>query len=548
MTHVVTARDLSGLLGAGVSRRGFLGASAAAVAAAVLDGCSGDGGDSQPAIDPNATPTPGGRLRTAFFFDYDGLDPAQSGFGFPVFQRLYSYLHHIDGRSLEVIPDLSTAFEQPDELTYVFTLRSGVKFHDMPPVNARELTADDVVYSLKRLTTVFNQIDPGFMTRVVDDVTATGPTTVTLRNKRPYAPTMQVLGGYWYGIVPHEAVDEFGDLTRRALGSGPFMLESFEQETGARVKRNPGYYRQGLPYLDGIDFAVITDQTNLLSQFRAKALDVNTAPLDIVRWESLRDDLDGVQSSKSPGVLDPWIGINLRRKPFDDLRVRQALDLAIDRADIIEKLAFGDGKFNGPIPWGNERWALPQDELAERYRTDTTEARRLLEAAGVSELSLMHRVTPALPYGQQIGEILKEQFRPLGIDLTIDVREQNDWIQTVIVEQDFDTCGFAWFPVLDPTVSLRFIDRDDIFSGLMFGFDDDAITELYLKAQAEFDVEARKLALWELQREVLDFHGPVLHTFDSYIYALWWPWVRNYHPDNLELAFYSAEEWLAPRS
>ena len=533
---------------AALSRRQFLGATAAVAGTALLGGCSDDGGAPGASIDANATPTPGGRLRTAFFFDYDGLDPAQSGFGFPVFQRLYSYLHHVNGRTLEVIPDVSTAYEQPDELTYNFTIRPGVRFHDMPPVNGRELTADDVVYSLKRLTTVFNQIDPGFMTRVVDDVSATGPSTVRVRNKRPYAPTMQVLGGYWYGIVPQEAVEAFGDLTKQSLGSGPFMLESFEQESGAKVKRNPHYYREGLPYLDGIDFAVITDQTNLLSQFRAKALDVNTAPLDIVRWESLRNDLDGVQSEKSPGVLDPWIGINLRRKPFDDLRVRRALDLAIDRQDIIGKLAFGDGKLNGPIPWGNQIWALPQEELAERYKPDVAEAKRLLEAASVGELNLMHRVTPALPYGQQIGEILKEQLRPLAIDLTIDVREQNDWIQTVILEQDFDTCGFAWFPVLDPTVSLRFVDKDDIFSGLMFGFDDPTITSLYVKAQAEFDVETRKLALWDLQRAVLDFHGPVLHTFDSYVYALWWPWVRNWDTSNLELSFYSAEEWIAPRS
>ncbi len=528
-------------------RRRFLASSAAGAAALAAFGACSDGGSPAATIDPNAKPVPGGRLRTAFFFDFDGLDPAQSGFGFPVFQRLYSYLHHIDGHSLEVIPDLSTGFEQPDELTYIFNLRPGVKFHDLPPVDGRELTAEDVVYSLKRLTTVFNQIDPGFMTRVVDEVTATGPYTVKLTNKRAYAPTMQVLGGYWYGIVPQEAVDAFGDLTKQALGSGPFMLERFEQESGAKVKRNPNYYRAGLPYLDGIDFAVITDQTNLLSQFRAKALDVNTAPIDVVRWESLRKDLDGIQSAKSPGVLDPWIGINLRRKPFDDIRVRRALDLVIDRKDIIEKLAFGDGKLNGPIPWGNERWALPQEELELAYTPDRGEARRLLDAASVGDLKLMHRVTPALPYGQQIGEILKEQFRPLGIDLTIDVREQNDWIQTVILEQDFDTCGFAWFPVLDPTVSLRFIDKDDIFSGLMFGFDDANITSLYVKAQAEFDVEARKAALWELQRAVLDFHGPVLHTFDSYFYGLWWPWVRNYDPGNLELSFYSAEEWMAPR-
>ena len=534
-----------------VSRRRFVaGSAAAAGGAALLAACSGDGDGASTATspDPNQTPTPGGRMRTAFFFDYDGLDPAQSGFGFPVFQRLYSYLHHIDGRSLEVVPDIATSSEQPDDLTYIFKLRSGVQFHDLPPANGRELTAEDVVYSLTRLGKVFNQIDPGFMTRVVDKVEAVDTYTVKVTNKRPYASTMQVLGGYWYGIVPQEAVEAWGDLTKQSLGSGPFMLESFAQESGARVKRNPNYYKTGLPYLDGIDFSVITDQTNLLSQFRAKALDVNTAPLDSPRWESLRKELDGVQSTKSPGILDPWIGINLRRKPFDDIRVRRALDLVLDRRDIIKKLAFGDGKLNGPIPWGNERWALPQEEIETAYRTDVEEAKQLLAAAGVGDLKIMHRVTTALPYGQKIGEIMKEQFRPLGIDVTIDVREQNDWIQTVILKQDFDTCGFAWFPVLDPTVSLRFIDKDDIFSGTMFGFDDANITTLYTKAQAEFNIESRKQALWQLQRAVLDFHGPVLHTFDSYNYALWWPWLRNYKPGNPELEFYSAEHWIAPRT
>jgi ABC-type transport system substrate-binding protein len=157
----------------------------------------------------------------------------------------------------------------------------------------------------------------------------------------------------------------------------------------------------------------------------------------------------------------------------------------------------------------------------------------------------MHRVTPALPLGEEIGTMLKEQLRPAGFDVTIDVREQNDWIQTVILEQDFDTCGFAWFPVLDPTVSLRFVDRNDIFSGFMFGFDDPEIASLYEDVQLRFDFDQRREAMWALQRAVLDYHGPVLHTFDSYQYALWWPWVRNWDASNMELNFYSAEHWVS---
>jgi peptide/nickel transport system substrate-binding protein len=529
-----------------LTRRRFMSSAVAAGAGAVaLAACSRDAAPTTSTPDPNETPQPGGQLRTAFFFDFDNLDPVQGGFAFPVFQRLYSYLHHIDGRTLQVVPDVSAGFEQPDELTYLFKLRRGVRFHDIEPANGRELTADDVVFSYQRLNTVLNPIDPGFMARIADRVEALDTHTVRITTKRPYASTMQVLGGFWYAIVAREAVEAWGDLAKRALGSGPFMLDSFEQETGATLRRNPNYYQPGLPYLDRMELPVVTDTTNLLTQFRTRALDVNTAPLDGPRWNALRKELSGVQSSKTPGILDPWIGINLRRPPFNDIRVRQALDLLIDRRDMISKLAFGDGNLNGPIPWGNERWALPQTELETAYRTDREEAIRLLKAAGIGERKLMHRVTPALPLGEEIGTMLKEQLRPAGLDVQIDVREQNDWIQTVILEHDFDTCGFAWFPVLDPTVSLRFVDRDDLFSGFMFGFDDSHVAELYDKVQLTFEFDQRREAMWELQRAVLAYHGPVLHTFDSYQYGLWWPWVRNWNPANTELNFYSAEHWVS---
>lgn len=528
-------------------RRFVAGTAAAATGAALLAACGGDSG-ADDSITDEATPQPGGTLRQGLFFDPDNLDPAQGGFAFLVFQRLYSYLHHVDGRTLEVKNDLATGIQQPDELTYIFTIRQGVKFHDRKPVNGREVTAEDVAYSFNRLNSVLNPIDPGFMARVVEKVEATDRYTVKITTKRPYSSAMQVLGGYWYAIVPQEAVDAWGGLSKDALGSGPFVLERFEQQAGATMKRHPNYYKSPQPYLDGIEMTVITDQNNALSQFRTKNLDTNSAPLDLPRWTQLQQELKGVRSSKVPGILDPWIGINMRRAPWSDIRVRRALDMAIDRKDMIAKLAFGEGKVNGPIPWGNERWALPNDELETFYKHDPAEAKRLLEAAGVSDLKITHRVTTALPFGREIGEIIKEQLRPLGIDVTIDVREQNDWIQTVLLKQDFDTCGFAWFPVLDPTVSLRFLDKDDLFSGTVFGFDDANVASLYDTLQRTFDPDARKEAMFDLQRAGLEAHGPVLHTFDSYSFNLWWPWLHNWKPENQEFNFYSSEHWLSART
>ncbi len=531
------------------SRRTFMAGAAATAAGAAAFACSGSSSSTTaPQVDPNETPQPGGTLKSAIFFDPDNLDPAQGGFAWIVFQRLYSYLHHIDGVTGEYIPDLATSYEQPDELTYVFTLRPGVKFHNIAPANGREVTAQDFAYSFNRIKEVLNPIDPGFMTRIVENVEATGDYTFKVTTKKPYSSALQLMGGFWYAVVNREAVEQWGSISKQSLGSGPFMLDSFEQEQGARMVRNPGYYKTGEPYLEGLDVTVITDSTNALAQFRSKALDVNSALISKPEYDSLVRELDGVRHSVSPGFLDPWVGVNLRRPPWNDPRAREALDLAIDRQQMIRNLAFGEAKLNGPIPWGNERWALPQDELTLTYAVDKAKARALFEAAGVGEMTLQHRVTTALPFGREIGEFMKEQLREFGLNVEISVHEQNDWIQTTILKQDFDTCGFAWFPVLDPTVSLRFIDSADIFSGQMFGFEDPEIASLYDNMQATFEYDARKAAMDDLQRAVLKFHGPVLHLFDGYQYALWWPWVRNWRPQVPELNFYNSEIWLAGRS
>jgi peptide/nickel transport system substrate-binding protein len=146
-------------------------------------------------------------------------------------------------------------------------LRQGVKFHDIAPANGREVTARDFVYSFNRLTQVLNPIDPGFMSRVVDKVEAPDTYTLKITTKKPYSSALQLMGGFWYAVVNQEAFEQWGGISKRALGSGPFVLKSFEQEQGASLIRSATYHKAGQPYLDGMDITVITDSTNALAQF-----------------------------------------------------------------------------------------------------------------------------------------------------------------------------------------------------------------------------------------------------------------------------------------
>src|SRR5438309_10478297 len=191
-----------------------------------------------------------------------------------------------------VEPHLAERWEEPDDLTYVFHLRRGVTWHNKPPLNGRELVADDVQFTFDRFlrekaNVLRDTLEPVDRVEVVDRY------TVKFVLKEPFVWLAHRLAnpeGMW--IIAPEVVQKFGDLKtpESAIGTGPFILERYEPNVKTVFKRNPAYFREGQPYIDGVEWIVVTDPSAALAMYRSGQLDCGPAPW----WSVRQEDLESV--------------------------------------------------------------------------------------------------------------------------------------------------------------------------------------------------------------------------------------------------------------
>src|ERR671934_2441527 len=172
-------------------------------------------------------------------------------------------------------PDLAERWEALDDTTYVFHLRKGVKWHNKPPVNGRELVAEDVKFTFDRF--LAEQANPlRYMLEPVDRVEVVDRYTVQFLLKEPYVWLLDVLAtskAMW--IIAREVVEHYGDLKKpeSAIGTGPFVLERYEPNVKTVFTRNPEYFLQGQPYVDGVEWLVLEDESTGLAMYRTGQID-----------------------------------------------------------------------------------------------------------------------------------------------------------------------------------------------------------------------------------------------------------------------------------
>src|SRR5437773_422194 len=192
--------------------------------------------------------------------------------------------------------DLAESWSQPSETTYVFKLRKGVRWHHKPPVNGRELTADDVVYSVNHFLTVKGNAN-AYMLKSVAKVEATDKYTVKFTLKEPFVWFLDMLANpLAVAIVAREVVEKYGDLKKHeaVVGTGPWMLDAYRPNVGLSFVRNPGYVLAGLPYIDRVEMTVDEDNASRISAFLAGKYDLGWAvPGTINRtdWVQIKDTL-----------------------------------------------------------------------------------------------------------------------------------------------------------------------------------------------------------------------------------------------------------------
>src|SRR5262249_30805185 len=263
------------------------------------------------------------------------------------------------------------------DTTVVFYLRKGVRWHSKPPVNGRELTAEDVKFTFERF--LGEKANPlRYMLDPVDRVEVVDRYTVRFRLKEPFVWLVNMLAsptGTW--IVPREAVDKQGDLKKpeAAIGTGPFVLDRYEPNVKTVFKRHPDYFRPGTPWIDGVDWLVMEDDAAGLAAYRTGQIDCGPW-----HWWAVRQQDVAMFKKAQPQltyrdfVSTVTTGIYMRtdKPPFNDVRVRRAISHAVDRQAIIDAV-FVKGEPTPAISRGLTEWSPTIDQLgsgAQYYRHD----------------------------------------------------------------------------------------------------------------------------------------------------------------------------------
>lgn len=333
--------------------------------------------------------------------------------------------------------DLAESWKVSDDgLTYTFNLRPEAKWQNLPPMNGRPVTAQDVVWSFERLIKVsanrssFDQ---------VDSVTAPDARTVQFRLKDVYVPFELLIGQPIFWIMPREVIDADGDATKRVVGSGPFIFDKFEPGISFSGKNNPNYYRQGEPHIDDFVGLIIPDTATQLAALRSHQLDFYQlqSQQDI---EPLKNTNPEIQFVEWEWLYTPFIYWKVEQPPFNDPRVRQAVSLALNRDAMINIVYAGRGNWNNFIPWALSEWWLDprgpdMGTGARYYKYDPAAARSLLSAAGYPD-GLKVEMVSTTGYGQifvQMGELVQQDLKAAGIDADIKMQEYSSYISTTFL-------------------------------------------------------------------------------------------------------------------
>jgi len=427
------------------------------------------------------------------------------------------------GSTANFVCDLCTEMPEPTDngKTYAFKIRTGVKWHDGSP-----LTAADVAASWNKIifppAGVLSPRQSHY--RMVDSVEAPDSTTTIFRLKFATSAFLPALADAYSWVYKKEILDRDPRwYEKNILGSGPFKFVGYEIGQSIKGERNPDYYHKGLPYLDGF-VGIYADKQAV----RVDAIRSDRAAIEFRGFPpSVRDELVNALGDRITVQTSDWncgtiVEPNHKKKPFDDVRVRRALTLAIDRwhgAPALAKIA--NVHTVGGIAFPGAPLAATREELKELagfwpdIEKSRAEARRLLKEAGADGISfeLLNRNVDQ-PYKYN-GTWVIDQWSKIGLHVTQRVMPTGPWF-TALRNGDFDVgvtgnCQSVVNPLLDVQRYLP----GSVYAANYGNFEDPALVALYDRMLRETDLEKQRALMREFEKEVLD-------TQAHDIFLLWW--------------------------
>ena len=443
-----------------------------------------------------------------------------------VVHQAYNGLVKFTPDGTTIVPDLAESWQQTDDLTYVFQLHKGVRFHDVPPVSGRELTSADVKYSIERQMTD----QPGkfqhayFFLGKLASIATPDKYTVVFKTQEPYAPFMNYIANPWTVIVAREVVEKYGDLQKHAIGTGPFIMKEYRRDQEATFVKNPHYFKQGLPYLDEVRLQYIIDPAAATAAFRGQQTDISA--LEFADVDSLKASNPGVRIeqilSMFPVVLrtQPYDEQRPHKPPFTAKKVRQAIQAAIKPEEYIQISRGGWGvPMVGPIPPNRQPWALPE---TDRPEYNPQKARQLLAEAGYPNGFAVELIVGSPGDNVKNAQIVKDQLARVGITVNIKPMEMAQYYNKSYA-YDYAMSVHTMLSGEEPEESLR------PYFGANATYYRWGNKELHrlIDAQAKILDQARRVEMiHQIQRMILD-DAPQMFLYTQIYHVGVQPWVRN---------------------
>jgi peptide/nickel transport system substrate-binding protein len=438
--------------------------------------------------------------------------------------------------------DLAESWTQPDETTYVFKLRRGVRFHPKPPVNGRELTAEDVVYSMDRFRSVTGN-PQSYMLAAVDKVEALDRYTVKFTVKEPFAWFLDMLANpMTLAIIARECVEKFGDLKKvdATVGTGPWMLESYRPNVSYTLARHPAYFLAGLPYIDRIEVTIDDDNASRMAAFLAGKYDLgweNTGAINRTDWNTMKDQLKrhrpNLKTAELPSNVGYRVFMRTDKAPFSDVRVRRAISHAVNRQELIAAVADGVGRLNAAVPAGLQEWALPVDQLgdgARYYRHDPGAAKRLLAEAGHPRgfATVMDFNNYGSTFMDDAIQLILKDLKTVGIDAKLNQKEYGAYI-TATATGNYEAMYYGATPFVDPDNYL-FTNYYPGHPRNVAKVNDPALTDLLVRQRRTQEVAARRRLIHEIQRLVA-VQQYIIEIYSPVTLFVWDGALKNYGPN-----------------
>lgn len=467
------------------------------------------------AAQPSDGPQQGGVLVFARSGDSVGLDPAREtdGESFYGSTQIFDTLVEFVPGTTEIQPALAESWDiSDDNLVFTFNLREGVQFHD-----GTDLTADAVKFSFDRQmleSHPYHDLGPwqywGYMdmSNIVDRIEVVDDYTVRFYLQRVEAPFLANLAMDFAAIVSPAAVEEHGaEFKNNPVGTGPFEFVSWTKDDNIVLDANEDYWGEG-PYLDRVILRVIPDAT-------ARYLALQNGEVDVIDFPSAEDlelmeedpDIELIQQA---GLNVGYLAMNTDKEPFDDKRVRKAMNYAVNREAIIEAVYGSAGQVaKNPLP--PTMWGYNDD--IEPYPYDPERAIELLAEAGypdgfTTDVWAMPVARPYNPNARRIAEIIEQDFAAVGVESEIVSYDWGTYLDRVDAG-DHQTGMLGWtgdngdpdnflfvllsIPAANAGGNIAFW-RNEEFNDLIVEakqtFDQDRRAELYMQAQEIFHEEA----------------------------------------------------------